>query len=251
MQFPLEMHPRPPPKTQRRHTKKPPPFRKIYLSAARKTGYTFPMKSVQPAPLADQFASLRAAVTAHPGRSWLPNALEAMIIACLARIFDQLAQLVRLWQAGALPPLPIRTTAHRIAHQAPMQPHGESSPDSILSPPRNRPPQPPTAACNPHHATAFPAPNHASDTHLAQCNRVQETPALRPSLRALAKQSSITPRPVGRVRIATPALDITVFDGRSPRHFQCRAPPASTARFSSETPPAGHLPTPSLLRYRN
>jgi len=202
------------------------------------------MESVQPAPLADQFASLRAAVTAHPGRSWLPNALEAMIIACLARIFDQLEQLIRLWQTGALPPLPIRTTPHRITHQAPMRPHGESSADSVLSPPRNRPPQPATGACDPHHATACHAPNHASDTHLAQGNRVQETPALRPSLRALAKQSSITPRPFRRVRIATPALEITAFDGRSPQHFQCRAPPAPAARFSSETPLTGHLRMP-------
>ena len=53
----------------------------------------------EPIPLATQLASMRAAAEAHTGRCWLTRALEAMIMAALARIFARLENLVRLWQA--------------------------------------------------------------------------------------------------------------------------------------------------------
>ena len=52
--------------------------------------------SVHPHPLAAQFAILRAATQADADRSWLPNALNTLILACLARVFASLERLVLL-----------------------------------------------------------------------------------------------------------------------------------------------------------
>ena len=56
----------------------------------------------QPNPLAGHLAALRAANSAEHDRGWLPASLHALIMACLARIFGRLEQLILLWQAGSL-----------------------------------------------------------------------------------------------------------------------------------------------------
>ena len=61
---------------------------------------------IQPPFLAHQVAGLRAAAEADAAPGWLPAALHALIMACLARLFGRLEQIIRLWQEGdlALPP---------------------------------------------------------------------------------------------------------------------------------------------------
>ncbi len=63
----------------------------------------------QPLPLAQAVARLRLNAQAHPAPLWLPDALHAMIVAALASIFGRLEDMIRLWQAGLLPPLVSRT----------------------------------------------------------------------------------------------------------------------------------------------
>lgn len=60
--------------------------------------------SPHPSPLADTVASLRAATMATPAHAWLPAAIHALVLACLARLFGRLEEMIRLWQAGLLPP---------------------------------------------------------------------------------------------------------------------------------------------------
>lgn len=55
-------------------------------------------------PLANTVASLRVATLARPAHAWVPAAIHALILACLARLFGRLEEMVRLWQAGLLPP---------------------------------------------------------------------------------------------------------------------------------------------------
>ena len=75
------------------------------------------MDSHSPA-LSEQIAGLRRAVQAAPAAAWLPATLHALIIACFARLFTRLEQMLQLWQSGDLviPQIPPRTTtksAHR------------------------------------------------------------------------------------------------------------------------------------------
>ena len=87
-------------------------------------------------PLADQFAGLRAIPTTPNAVSRiLSTALHTLIAAIFARIFDRLEQILLLWQAGTLVPLP---------------------PASCLAkPPRVRPPAVHRAI---RHPRAIPAP---------------------------------------------------------------------------------------------
>jgi len=62
------------------------------------------MSSQQPS-VADQLAGLRDATAASIAQGWLPHAVQALIVACLVRLFDRLESLFRLWQDGILPPL--------------------------------------------------------------------------------------------------------------------------------------------------
>jgi hypothetical protein len=59
-----------------------------------------------PSTLADEVARLGAATTSVPAPVWLPDAVHALILACLARLFGRLEEMIRLWQAGLLPPPP-------------------------------------------------------------------------------------------------------------------------------------------------
>jgi len=79
------------------------------------------MKS-QP-PLGDQFARLRDIAQAQETCAWIPAAIQDLIMACLMRIFGRLEQLVRLWQAGALPLPPIRTASPRARKAATPRAH--------------------------------------------------------------------------------------------------------------------------------
>ena len=58
---------------------------------------------IHSSPLGAQLAGLRAAAGAQENRGWLPDALHALIMACLARLFGRLEQVFLLWQSGNLP----------------------------------------------------------------------------------------------------------------------------------------------------
>ena len=83
----------------------------------------------QPPALSEQIAGLRRAVQAAPAAAWLPATLHALIIACFARLFTRLEQMLQLWQSGDLviPETPTRATtksAHR--RRAPSAPRRHS-----------------------------------------------------------------------------------------------------------------------------
>ena len=71
--------------------------------------------SVHPTPLALQVASIREAILTQESHAWIPAVVHALIIACLARIFGRLEDMIRLWHAGQLP-LPLART---LRHAAP------------------------------------------------------------------------------------------------------------------------------------
>ena len=75
--------------------------------------------SVQPSSLANQLAGLRAATTSNDDRGWLPAPLHALIMACLARIFSRLEQILQLLQTGQLPQIQSQTrdTSHPPSHR--------------------------------------------------------------------------------------------------------------------------------------
>ena len=86
------------------------------------------MDSHSPA-LSEQIAGLRRAVQAAPAAAWLPATLHALIIACFARLFTRLEQMLQLWQSGDLviPETPTRATTkspHR--RRAPSAPRRHS-----------------------------------------------------------------------------------------------------------------------------
>jgi hypothetical protein len=99
--------------------------------------------------MADQLAGMRTALMAESAPVWLPNALHALILACLARLVARLEDLVRLWQAGLLPPLP-----------------------TVTAPARRRTPSP---------ARTRPAQRHTRARRNGR--RCAETPARAPSIR--------------------------------------------------------------------
>ena len=62
------------------------------------------MESTSPS-LGDKIARLRDTAQApEENCAWIPDAIHALIMAALARIFTRLEQMIRLWQAGQLPP---------------------------------------------------------------------------------------------------------------------------------------------------
>ena len=63
--------------------------------------------------LGDQFARMHDAVHAQERCAWIPSAIQALIIACLARIFGRLEQIFLAWQSGTLP---VREPAIHTAH---------------------------------------------------------------------------------------------------------------------------------------
>lgn len=79
---------------------RPPLF---FLAFSLTVCYNSPMSSPHPS-LADAFAELRCATLAAPAPVWLPIAVHTLLLACLLRLIDSLANLIALWQAGQLPP---------------------------------------------------------------------------------------------------------------------------------------------------
>ena len=73
---------------------------------------------INPPSLADQAANLRTALLAEDAPFWLPDALHALIMAALARIFARLEDMIRLWQSGALPPPPASRAPSRHSARA-------------------------------------------------------------------------------------------------------------------------------------
>jgi len=69
--------------------------------------------------LGDQLATLRASAEAIPAPAWLPEALHALILACLLRLFGRLESMISHWQAGLLPPPPQPRLASPARHAAP------------------------------------------------------------------------------------------------------------------------------------
>ena len=64
----------------------------------------------RPSSLGDKFACLRDTAQARKETcAWIPDAIHALIIAALVRIFTRLEQIFALWQAGQLPPPAIRS----------------------------------------------------------------------------------------------------------------------------------------------
>ena len=70
--------------------------------------------SYQTPSLADQFAGLRAATPSNDGCGWLPASIQALIMACLARLFARLEQIFLLWQSGQFP-TPAENLPQRLA----------------------------------------------------------------------------------------------------------------------------------------
>ena len=97
------------------------------------------MDSHSPA-LSEQIAGLRRAVQATPAAAWLPATLHALIIACFARLFTRLEQMLQLWQSGDLviPETPTRATTTRATTKSPHRRRAPSAPRRHSRPIRAR-----------------------------------------------------------------------------------------------------------------
>ena len=115
---------------------------------------------IQSPPLADQLAQIHTALRAQEKCAWLPDAVQALLIACLARIFGRLEQFLRLWQAGTLPHLPARATPHpeSVVALRPATPNKRRNPSCRTAGARLRAlaalPQKITVKCVPRHASS-------------------------------------------------------------------------------------------------
>jgi hypothetical protein len=72
--------------------------------------------------LAEQAAGMREAAQASRAPRWLPDALHAMLMALLARLFTRLEDMIQLWQSGLLLPPSARIAAVPATTQAPGMP---------------------------------------------------------------------------------------------------------------------------------
>jgi hypothetical protein len=114
--------------------------------------------SVQQPSLADQVARVRASALGTPAPIFLPDLLHAAIMALLARILGRLEDMIRLWQAGLLPPPKPRTPRRQSPrpHARPRaRRHSRARRTSRTRPAASPPRQRPATA----HAT--PARDHA------------------------------------------------------------------------------------------
>jgi hypothetical protein len=122
--------------------------------------------------LVDQVASLRTALAAEAAPAWLPDALHALIIACLVRLFGRLEHMILAWHDSKTPTP--RHPARQHLTPAPRRaatPHSRDSnthaprtrlPRSAIARPQlsrtSRPPAPATATpARPHIVRAHPA----------------------------------------------------------------------------------------------
>jgi len=164
--------------------------------------------------LADQTAALRTAILAEDAPCWLPDAVHALIMACLARIFGRLEDMIRLWQAGILPP------------PSPVRPRAIPSRPVSLAFFRGPSPLAPRhsgrAPCTPFLAPAHPAPASAAST----CNPT----------RARTKQGFVLPC------LASPCLCASVLNLLLAVFRACR--PARAPPPQKSAIPGHYLRTP-------
>ncbi len=133
--------------------------------------------SLNPPPLADQIASLRAATAAVPQGGWLLSSLHALILALFDRIFGRLEHVLLLWQSGQLP-LPAPPAAARIsnARRSPSaNAHTAASPRGVECRSAFHHFGPEPTATTPSHKTSNPRP--------ASSQRASIAPALPPRIR--------------------------------------------------------------------
>lgn len=171
-----------------------------------------------PSTLADEVARLGTATTSVPAPVWLPDAVHALIMACLARLFGRLEEMIRLWQAGLLPPPP--APRPRAAASAQAQPRNPAHTHV-------RSPRPPAAPCH----TCLQADSPV-ETNTGSSGR-RTAPAAQPGFAP----------PSGQMRLSTPA-PAPSRRVHGPPHAQTRAPPFKNRRIGS------HQRTRILLRYR-
>ena len=73
----------------------------------------------QPRPLSAELAELRSATSRAAATGWVENYVIEIIMACLARLFARLEQLLQLWTAGTLPLPPVRVQSPHLRQSAP------------------------------------------------------------------------------------------------------------------------------------
>ena len=155
--------------------------------------------------LGDQFAGLREIAQARPeNRAFFPAAIHTLIMACFARIFARLEQLLTLWQAGNLPvPAPPRATPPRatpqaVRHHAGQAAHASSMPAARL--PRSSTSAAPVAP----QLAARPAARRPTQAVILPLPATP--PAARPRTRAPPARPAPnpSPNPAVRRRAATP-----------------------------------------------
>ena len=101
--------------------------------------------------LSDQLAGLCTTLTAGEAPCWMPDRVHALIIACLARIFARLENVLTLWQAGQLPPLPPRPASTAPRTQNPRAPGPRRTTSHRTKPSTCAATQPPAAQPDHHH----------------------------------------------------------------------------------------------------
>ena len=86
-----------------------------------------------PSPLADDLARLRVSAQTESVRRGPRDVLAALLMACLARLFARLEDMLRLWQSGQLPPPPPpRAQAEApLTHPASVPPEPRANPWSL------------------------------------------------------------------------------------------------------------------------
>lgn len=169
--------------------------------------------------LAEQCASLRAAAQADAQRGWLRSSLHVLIMACLARIFGRLEQLLLLWQSGALPPP--QPASRRASHRVPIVDrtgtHATRVPGALDSDDWS------------HLADAPLASRHGASTRAqSQCHHAQARQS-----HARQPQSAVHPRRRAQSNACAPS--------RPARHSPAINTPASSCR----DPRLGHAPAQS------
>lgn len=134
--------------------------------------------------LAQGLAQLRESTAAIPAPFWLPGAVHALILACLARIFGRLENLIALWQSGTLPSPPVpRATTPRASAARTRNPRrraprprakrraASEHPDSVHTPHREPAPRP--APAPKHRSTARDPPISVETTPKGQHHRLR------------------------------------------------------------------------------
>jgi hypothetical protein len=171
-----------------------------------------------PSTLADEVARLGTATTSVPAPAWLPDAVHALIMACLARLFGRLEEMIRLRQADLLPPPP--APRPRQANLQPRRPaHAHVRAPRLPATSRH--------SCVPTTPSEFLTAAHTGSP------RRQTAPSAKPNFA----------QPLGQMRHRTPGLRPSRRVQGSP-HPQTRGPPSKNQRSHPREP------TPISLRYR-